>query len=75
MIRYPVERLCLLLLWAGPALLPADERSAGAKELPEMELLEFLGGWNTPQGDWFDPLQLADEEPQHRDSMVPDNDD
>lgn len=28
---------------------------------PSIELLEFLGDWETRDGEWLDPLQLLDE--------------
>ncbi len=35
---------------------------------PEMELLEFIGEWETPDGEWFDPLddseKISDQEGQ-----------
>jgi hypothetical protein len=34
----------------------ADEESA-----PSMELLEFLGSWEFPEGEWVDPIQLAED--------------
>ena len=32
-----------------------------AVEPPSMELLEFLGDWESKDGEWLDPLQLLDE--------------
>jgi len=29
--------------------------NAASDELPSMELLEFLGEWQTEEGDWVDP--------------------
>jgi len=28
------------------------------KEQPSMEMLEFLGGWETDKGEWIDPNEL-----------------
>jgi hypothetical protein len=28
---------------------------------PSMELLEFLGSWESPEGEWVDPMQLAED--------------
>jgi hypothetical protein len=30
--------------------------------MPSMDFLEFLGEWETEQGEWIDPLELEDEE-------------
>ena len=29
-----------------------------ARELPSIELLEFLGDWETADGEWIDPAEL-----------------
>lgn|GEM_PF-2015101 len=29
-----------------------------ARELPSVELLEFLGDWETADGEWIDPTEL-----------------
>jgi hypothetical protein len=51
-----VKRLivvCMLL----PALLPI----AMAAEEPSLELLEFLGDWETADGEWQDPLEFMQD--------------
>jgi hypothetical protein len=54
------EALTLLLLFAGGA--PAADAPMGqAEDPPSMELLEFLGGFETPEGEWFDPLLMVEE--------------
>ena len=35
---------------------PALENPGGA---PSLELLEFLGEWETPDGEWLDPVDLG----------------
>ncbi len=30
-------------------------------EAPNLALLEFLGSWEGPDGEWVDPLQVLDE--------------
>jgi len=30
-----------------------------AADAPSMALLEFLGEWETPEGEWIDPTELA----------------
>ncbi len=47
--------LCLL-----PAAVLAGEPKTGQNEAaPSLELLEFLGAWETPEGQWVDPLSLV----------------
>ena len=38
----------------------AEEQPAPA-QMPDLDFLEFLGEWETADGDWFDPSTL--EEP------------
>jgi len=38
----------------------AEERTNEA--LPSMAILEFLGEWETEEGEWIDPFYLEDEE-------------
>jgi len=51
-------RRCLLmwLLVAPPLAAAAD-----AVEAPSLELLEFLGNWETDDGKWQDPLEFMQE--------------
>jgi hypothetical protein len=60
MNRAKAEALSLLLLIAGSGSLPAEEADGQAEEAPSMELLEFLGDFETPEGEWFDPLRLVE---------------
>lgn len=30
-------------------------------EAPSLELLEFLGSWETSDGEWIDPIELLEE--------------
>ncbi|MDH5762236.1 MAG: hypothetical protein OEZ51_04585 [Nitrospinota bacterium] len=66
-----------LLGWlSGPAL--AQEQGidpAGQEdmEMPSLELLEFLGNWETDDGEWIDPeemeqIALGDEEKTNGDA-------
>lgn len=32
--------------------------TAGEDSAPDMALLEFLGEWETPDGEWIDPVEL-----------------
>ncbi len=40
-----------LMAWAEPDV----------GESPSLELLEFLGNWETEDGEWLDPIQLLEE--------------
>ena len=68
---------CLLLLLPVSGFsAQAQPAQAGAQpgtqadDTPSVELLEFLGGFETPEGEWFDPLQLADRPPPQTDPKV-----
>ena len=37
-----------------------DANAANDDESPSMELLEFLGEWQTKDGDWVDPMRFLD---------------
>ncbi len=62
-----------LLLSASPLLAdnsPSEENPA----IPDIELLEFLGSWQTPDGDFLDPLILAGETTLQENPMEHDDD-
>ncbi len=53
----------LLGLLSSPALAqePGQGREAAPQEdaeMPSLELLEFLGDWETDDGEWIDPEEL-----------------
>lgn len=52
-----------LIAAAEPASVAADEavNAAVNKEAPSLELLEFLGDWETEDGEWLDPIQILEE--------------
>jgi len=52
--------LCALLL---TGLLATGSANPTA-ELADMEMLEFLGAFETEGGKWLDPLSLDDREPE-----------
>lgn len=35
--------------------------AADAMETPSLELLQFLGEWETSDGEWLDPIELLEE--------------
>ena len=35
-----------------------DAKAAGDDGVPSMELLEFLGEWQTKDGEWVDPMRF-----------------
>jgi hypothetical protein len=50
--------ILLNLVFAAVAA-AADEDST---DMPSMELLEFLGEFQTEDGEWIDPMELSDME-------------
>jgi len=48
-----------LLLWV--LLAPPLAMAAEVAEAPSLELLEFLGNWETDKGEWQDPMELVAE--------------
>jgi hypothetical protein len=61
-LRILKTALVPLMVWLitplTAVLLPA---TAIADEPPSPELLEFLGNWETSEGEWQDPLELMKE--------------
>ncbi len=62
------------MLFVATGMATAEESSGGTDGLPSMELLEFLGGFDTPEGDWLDPMMLADERESRQDEVVQSDD-
>ncbi len=52
----------LLLLLMIQTYLPSLADSSEEDEAPSIELLEFLGEWETSNGEWLDPSLLEDED-------------
>ena len=52
---------CLMLMLCSLKPLFAEEQTV-EKESPSMEFLEFLGEWETTDGEWIDPVVLENEE-------------
>jgi len=54
-----IPKYAIILVGAGVCLIAAPEVVL-AEELPSMEFLEYLGEWETEEGDWIDPAVLAE---------------
>ena len=50
---YRVSTCCYLLLCVVPFVLADDEFNSTA--FPSLDFLEFIGEWETEQGEWIDP--------------------
>ena len=74
MHRITAEGLLLFLLIAGSGALTADEAKKMDGEPPSVELLEFLGGFETPEGEWFDPLLLVEQSQNQAETRVTSDD-
>ena len=57
MTKLRVSTAALLLL--SPPLFADSNIDEAGSAIPDIELLEFLGSWQTPDGDFLDPLMLA----------------
>ncbi len=73
MTRIPAE-WCLSLLFLTAGAVMAEENASGAEVPPSMELLEFLGDFETPEGEWLDPMMLVGEGESRLDEVAEDND-
>ncbi len=38
------------------------EEQMNSEEMPSIAFLEFLGEWETDDGEWIDPVELENEE-------------
>ncbi len=54
----PVESLIIGLV---VAVAMSEAEMEGSDPLPDVELLEFLGSWETASGEWMDPTVWAEE--------------
>ncbi len=59
-MRYRAS-VCFMLMFCSLTPLFAEEQSA-EEDIPTMEFLEFLGEWETEEGEWIDPIVLENEE-------------
>lgn len=48
--------LIVMLMLIGRTVLAQEE------EQPSLEFLEFLGGWESRDGEWLDPIAIAEED-------------
>jgi hypothetical protein len=74
MNRIPAEWGLWVMLSVTSGVAMAEQSAGGNDGLPSMELLEFLGGFETPEGELLDPMTLADERESERDEVVQDDD-
>lgn len=68
-MRLNAAGLWLLLGMSCSCMVWADEDTA-----PSMAFLEFLGEWETDEGEWIDPQILESMEAETPADEVPDND-
>jgi len=57
---YKVSAYYMLLLISMPSLF-ADEQT-NTEVIPTIDFLEFLGDWETEEGEWLDPMEFENEE-------------
>ncbi|MES9970618.1 MAG: hypothetical protein ABW092_11340 [Candidatus Thiodiazotropha sp.] len=74
MNRIQVEWSLSLMLLMASGIATAEESIDVSDEHPSMELLEFLGGFETPEGEWLDPMMLAEKRASRQDEVVEDDD-
>lgn len=53
--------ICSLLFFSSMTSLFAKETIEN-EAMPSMAFLEFIGDWETDEGEWFDPLVLEKDE-------------
>jgi hypothetical protein len=67
MIRSGAARACIAFIMAGGCLPPleaaeVDASQTGDNAMPDLEFLEFLGQFETDEGQWISPGNLMSEE-------------
>ncbi len=72
--RYSLLVLVLLLL---PLRCPAADKPKPANKVdkPDMELLEYLGEWETAGGKWIDPMNIRPKDAQAKTGNTEDHHD
>ena len=50
-----------VLLHASTHAADVNEHDPETEHLPGVEFLEFLGEWETEQGEWIDPQEMDDD--------------
>lgn len=56
--RQLLGRVIGLMVGLLPLAAPAAEQAQTPAQAPSLELLEFMGAWETHDGEWLDPLTL-----------------
>jgi hypothetical protein len=59
-MRYRVSACFMLMLCSMSSLFA--EGQSNKEAMPSMEFLEFLGEWETEEGEWIDPVEFENEE-------------
>ena len=58
-MSFPPRLVLLTMILTAPIAHSQTEQEA---EIPTEELLEFLGEWETEDGEWLDPEELEEED-------------
>jgi hypothetical protein len=72
-VRIWVLALLILIGWSAVGLSQDQQHSTTVvydddASMPSMELLEFLGEWETEDGEWLDPILLDEMMSPERES-------
>ena len=66
-MRAEIGLFCILITlfsasssWCDDSAPPETEVVAEDTDMPSMEFVEFLGSWETDDGEWVDPTQFED---------------
>ena len=57
-VKHMAELLTLLFALVILSIFSLSVMAEDKQEKPDTELLEFLGEWETKQGEWFDPFWI-----------------
>ena len=60
-MKHYLDNVFVILLLCFSSYLFAEDRTSEETK-PSIEFLEFLGEWETNEGEWIDPIELEDDE-------------
>lgn len=59
-MSYRASVSLIFILYSMSSLFAEEQKNNEA--MPSIEFLEFLGEWETEDGEWIDPIELENEE-------------
>ncbi len=61
-MNYRASLVLLVMILISQSLQAETAETQAGDEAPSLELLEFLGEWESSDGEWVDPADLEDDD-------------